>query len=219
MALKLKRIVGWFTEAVQCSLSKITFNMAIVVHAIISVLSGLITMGFGRRISDIQIIKGTTFEICNEHWAQNPLSGINQKLLHAISINLERTANMLVGWICWILPPRWSLVNPDDSCDGDAQGQSQRYWSATLLGHLKVDTLRNFGRLESCGFFLVVCFVLSGFVSCTLWDLGMFRGWTEKIRYFQAKWKSTHWGDLGRLETHEYHDYHVPSIRSCMFLS
>lgn len=55
------------SKKLQCSLSKITFNMETVVHAIISVLSGLITMGSGRRISDIQISKGTTFEICNEH--------------------------------------------------------------------------------------------------------------------------------------------------------
>ena len=85
--------------------SKKPFNMAIVVHAMISVLSGLITMGSSKRISDIQISKGTTFEICNEHWAQNPLTGTNQKLLHPSSINTEKTANMLVGWICWILPP------------------------------------------------------------------------------------------------------------------
>lgn len=68
-------------------------------------------------------------------------------------------------WQTWIFP-------------ATAQGQSQRYWSATLLGHLKVDNLRDFGRLESCGFLMVVCLFLSGFVSCSC-GLGMFRVWTE----------------------------------------
>ena len=159
----------------------------------ISVLSGLITMGSSKRISDIQISKGTTFEICNEHWAQNPLTGTNQKLLHPSSINTEKTANMLVGWICWILPP---LVTGKPGYFLRRRKVNHRgNWSATLLGHLKVDTLRDFGRLESCGFLMVVCFVLSGFVSChVVWGC---LGFELKTRCFQAKWKSTHWGWLG----------------------